>query len=374
MASDRIVDRGYVDTSTLAGIAKASANNAAGYSAARTVENPGPTVNTSNVVAPVSGYSAARDIENPTPNAGGITPDQQTKDAFAQMADQLRQWGLGSLADVYTSLAVKGETAASALNKIKYDTSINPATGKAWNADYAARFAGNAARVAKGLNAMTEGAYLAAEDSYANTLKSYGLGNMLSTDRSANEKMFANYIGNDLDQTEFANRIKVASDSVINADPQVMQTFKTYYGTLTTSDLVAYALAPDETLPKLKQQIAAAQVGTAATEQGLSVDATRANYLAQQMGGYGSLGNVAGMYQNAAEATGRGTTLSNIYNQSGIKYDQTTAENEYLLQSNDAAATRKRLASLERASFSADSGVNPMAGNLASARTVQGKF
>jgi hypothetical protein len=184
-----------------------------------------------------------------------------------------------------------------------------------------------------------------------------------------------------MSSTELNDRIKTAANNVINADPVVMATFKQYYGGLTTSDLVSYFLAPDETLPILNNKIAAAQVGTAAQEQGLvdaygntNVSQARAMQLATQMGGLGSLGNIAGAYQNVAATLPVGQKLSDIYKQAGINYDQTTAENEFLTQNADAAEKRKRLASMERAQFGGDSGVNPTMGNLASARNVIGKF
>jgi hypothetical protein len=306
-------------------------------------------------------YSSAGDVTVPT------GPSTETRDAFATMTEVFTSYGLGDLASTFQTLMTQGKSANEALMLVKYDP--------AYNAAYTARFAGNKTRLANGLNALSEAAYIANENAYADTLKAYGLGNMLSTDRKTNEAQFATYIGNDVSSTEFASRIKTASDNVINADPVVMKTFQQYYGhALTTSDVVAYFLAPTESLPVLQSKVAAAQVGTAATEQGLNVAADRANVLAQQMGGYGQLGNIAGAYQNVASVLPTGQKLSDIYQQAGINYDQTTAENEYLLSNADAQQKRKQLASLERAQFGGDSGVNPTMGNLASARTVQGKF
>lgn len=318
-----------------------------------------------------SRLAAAQEASNAAANAQA---ELANADAFATLKTTFEGYGLGSLADTITQLMTIGKTPQEALTSLKYDTSINPATGQAWNSAYTTRFAGNAARIKNGLNALSESQYIATEDAYAQTLKAYGLGNMVSTDRTANEAKFATYIANDVSSTEFANRIKTASDNVINADPVTMQTFKQYYGGLTTSDIVSYFLAPDETLPILQNKVAAAQVGTAAAEQGLNVDATRAGQLATQLGGLGSLGNIAGAYQNVAAVLPAGQKLSSIYQAAGINYDQTTAENEFVTQNADAAQKRKQLASLERAAFGGDSGVNPTAGNLASARTVQGKF
>ena len=300
----------------------------------------------------------------------GVSVEQQ--DAFAALANLFTSYGLGDLSSTLTDLMTAGETASGALVKLKYSKEINPKTQLPYNAAYTARFAGNAARVAKGLNALSEAQYISNEDAYAETLKAYGLGNMLSTDRTANQKKFADYIANDVSSSEFANRIKTASDNVINADPQVMKTFQQYYGGLTTSDLVSYFLAPDETLPMLQQKVTASEIGTAAQEQGLGVtDKARAEYLTKM--GINQASAISG-YQNVADVLPTGQKLSSIYKEAGINYDQTTAENEYLLQNANAATKRKQLASLERAKFSGDAGINPQASNLASARTVQGQF
>jgi hypothetical protein len=322
-----------------------------------------------------SGYNAVSAAIAAQNQAAAVAAELERADAFKNLQTTFDGLGLGSLASTITQLMTDGETANGALTRLKYDTTINTATGKAWNDAYTTRFSGNQTRLKNGLNALSESQYIANENAYAETFKAYGLGSMLSTDRVTNEAKFATYIGNDLSSVELNDRIKIAADNVINADPVVMSTFKQYYGGLTTSDLVSYFLAPDETLPILKNKIASAQVGTAASEQGLTApDQARAMQLATQMGGYGSLGNIAGAYQNVASVLPVGQKLSDIYKQAGINYNQTEAENEFLTQNADAAEKRKRLASMERAQFGGDSGVNPTMGNLASARNVIGKF
>jgi hypothetical protein len=336
-------------------------------------------VNAANAAAQASSrLAAAQEAANAAAKAQA---ELDRADAFQNLQTTFDSYGLGSLAGTITRMMEQGETPNGALTRLKYDTTIDPKTNKPYNDAYTTRFAGNQIRVKNGLNAISEAQYIANENAYAETFKAYGLTTLLSTDRAVNEAKFATYIGNDMSSTELNDRIKTAANNVINADPVVMSTFKQYYGGLTTSDLVAYFLAPDETLPVLNNKIAAAQIGTAAQEQGLvdaygntNVSSTRAMQLATQMGGLGSLGNVAGAYQSVASALPAGQKLSDIYKQAGINYDQTTAENEFLTQNADAAQKRKQLASLERAQFGGDSGVNPTAGNLASARSVVGKF
>jgi hypothetical protein len=356
-----------------AAAAKAAADLAAAQSASQAA------VDAANAAAAASAQQTAAIAAQTA--AANAQAELDRSDAFAALKVTFDSYGLGSLSDTITRLMTQGETANGALTRLKYDKTIDPATGKSWNDAYTIRFSGNQKRLANGLNAISESQYIANENAYAETFKAYGLSTMLSTDRAVNEKKFADYIGNDMSSTELNDRIKIAANNVINADPVVMATFKQYYGGLTTSDLVSYFLAPDETLPILNNKIAAAQVGTAAQEQGLvdaygntNVSQTRAMQLATQMGGLGSLGNIAGAYQNVAATLPAGQKLSDIYKQAGINYDQNTAENEFLTQNADAQQKRKQLASLERAQFGGDSGVNPTMGNLASARNVIGKF
>jgi len=303
--------------------------------------------------------------------AAARTAELANTDAFAGLSDLFASYGLGDLSGDITMLMKKGKTANEALVMLKYDPLFNQA--------YTARFAGNKTRIANGLNALSEANYIQNENAYAETLKAYGLGNMLSTDRKVNEAKFAQYIANDMSPTEFNDRIKTASDNVINTDPQVMATFKQYYGGLTNSDLVAYFLAPDETLPLLKQKANAAQIGTAAQEQGFmnaaggsNVSQERAMQLSlmgvNQPGGVGA----ASGYQSVAEVLPAGQKLSSIYKEAGINYDQTAAENEFLLQNAAAQKQRKGLASLERGSFSGDYGTSSQAGSLSNTR--QGQF
>ena len=280
---------------------------------------------------------------------------KETQDAFEIMYDILNQQGIGSLADDYMSLMTLGFTAAEALNKLKYDKNFNSA--------YTARFSGNEKRKAMGLNVMSEKSYLELENSYANTLRSYGLGNMLSTDSKKNQEQFAVYMGQDLDSEEFKDRIKEVSTGVINADSATKETFKKFFPSLTDSDLVAYFLRPDETLPILKQKVAAAGIGGVAAQQVSAISATRAMDLAQfgvtrdtALTGYEQIG---GILQDT-------TKLSNIYSEEKINYGQAMAEDEYLKQDAKSKLKRNRLASKERAMFAGNSNISNPGGSSTS--------
>ena len=279
--------------------------------------------------------------------------EKADRDAFEIMRATFESYGLGSLAETLTRMFKDGLTPNQALVKMKYDKSIDPYTNKPYNAAYTLRFAGNQKRLAKGLNALSEAEYIANEDSYAETLRSYGLGNMLSMDRTVNEAKFSDYIGNDMSPVEFKDRVSTASDRVINADKGIKDTFKTFYPNLTDNDLVAYFLNPTETIGKLKEKATAAEIGGAFIGQGL----TTSRMSAEGFAAYGI--DRAAALQGAESIAGvlpEATKLGNVYGETGIQYTQQTGEEEFL-KSNDAAKRKRNiLASKERASYSGSSG------------------
>jgi hypothetical protein len=306
-------------------------------------------------------------------NSGKATiptgPDAATQDAFAALGLLFQQYGLEGLSSTITSLMTQGLTAGEATIKLKYDTSVDPSTGKAWNSAYTTRFSGNTKRVSAGLNALSEAEYLTLEDSYANTLKSYGLGSMLSTSRATNEATFAKYIGADVSAPEFKDRIATVEDRVVNADPTIKETFKAWYPSITDSDLVQYFLDPATTIGKLKEKATAAEIGAAAKGQNLTTSQATAEGLAAYgidragaLTGYASIGSVLPTSEK----------LSNIYQEAGIKYDQASGESEFFKSNADVAEQRRRLKSMERAQFQGDSGINTQMNPLG--KSIQGKF
>jgi len=291
-----------------------------------------------------------------TTPAGGDKPkpDGEMIDAFAVLSAQLRQWGLGSLADSFTSLATQGFKPQEAMNKIKYDTSINTATGKPWNFDYTKRFSGNAARIKQGLNAYTEAEYLQLEDSYADTLRRNNLTTLINTNAEANQAQFAGYMEKGLSATEFADRVDEVSQRVIYGSPETKQQFREYFPALTDADIISYVLRPDIVMPVLKTKIAAAEIGGVAKQVGLGATSLgMAETLAQA--GVSKEEARAG-YGQIAEFLPDAELYSQIYKQEGITYNKETAERDILLNQADATRSRKRLASMARASFEGSSG------------------
>jgi hypothetical protein len=282
-----------------------------------------------------------------------------TRDAFAALRDLFASYGLESLAGEISDYMTQGLTAGEALIKLK----TNPSGA------YAKRFAGNFTRVKNGLNAISEAAYIGLENSYASTLKAYGLGNQVSLNREDNYKKFADYIAGDISADEFKDRVDTVVTRVQNADASIKSTLKAFYPEITDADLIGYFINPKENLPKLQEKVTASEIGAAAlgAGAGLTTNVTTATDLAR----YGIDKEEAREgYSTIAGVLPTATKLGDIYNESGIKYAQAEGEAEVFKGSQDAATKRKRLASMERAAFGGSSGT----GQSSLTRSTQGRL
>ena len=268
----------------------------------------------------------------------------ETRDAFQLLKLLFRSYDLEELADEIEGYMNEGLSSNAALLKLK----TNP-TGK-----YAERFAGNLARNKNGLNVVTEAEYLDLEKSYAQTLKSYGLGSMISTDKKQNWKKFATYIENDISALEFKDRIDTVQQRVVNADPATKELFKKWYPSITDSDLVSYFLNPKETIDKLKTKTTTAEIGAAFAGQNLMTSMESANELAKY--GIDRAGALEGA-SSIADVLPVSQKLGDIYKETGIKYDQQAGVDEFLKSNAEAKRKRESLKSKERASFGGSAGV-----------------
>jgi hypothetical protein len=266
-----------------------------------------------------------------------------TRDAFAALTDLFTSYGLESLAGEIAGYMSDGLTASEALIKLKTNT-----TGA-----YAKRFAGNFTRTKNGLNAISEAEYINLENSYAETLKSYGLGNMINVNRDENYKTFANYIAGDISAVEFKDRVNTVVTRVQNSDPTIKATLKSFYPTITDNDLITYFLNPTENLIKLQEKVTASEIGAAALGSNLATNVTTATDLAR----YGVDQKMAREgYSLIAGILPTATKLGDIYNESKVKYTQAEGEAEVFKGSQDAVTKRARLASMERGSFGGSAG------------------
>lgn len=310
-----------------------------------TTKNDGVPITNTAVGSPL--YGATFTGASTASTAKTVVSDA-TRDAFAMLQDLFNSYGLEGLAGEIKDYMEKGFTATEALIKLK----TNPSGA------YAKRFAGNFTRVKNGLNAISEAEYINLENSYANTLKSYGLGNMVSVNRDNNYKTFANYIAGDISAVEFKDRVSTVVTRVQNADPSIKTTLKSFYPEISDADLVSYFLNPKENLPKLQEKVTASEIGAAAVGAGagLTTNVNTATSLARygidQATAREGYSTIAGILPTASK-------LGDIYNEAGVKYTQAEGEAEVFMGRQDAATKRNRLASMERGSFGGSAGNAP---------------
>jgi hypothetical protein len=268
--------------------------------------------------------------------------DKLTKDAYALIEDTLNTYDLSSLAPIIKSYMLAGLGPEQAKLQIKQEPL------------YKARFKGNELRLASGLNSLSEAEYLGLEDTYSQVMKQYGLGDYFGTTRAARQTKLADVIGGDISAVELKSRISTVVDRVNNADPAIKAQLKEFYPGITETDLVKYFLDPKQTLPQLEEKVTSAEIGAAATAQGLNTNMTSASDLARYgidraaaIKGYSTIGGILPGAQK----------LSDIYGEAKIDYTQATAEQEVFKGNASAERKRKQLAALESAQFSGSAGV-----------------
>ena len=230
---------------------------------------------------------------------------------------------------------------------------------------YKNRFVGNTLRQQAGLNVLDPATYLALENQYTGILQSAGV--PASFYNSA--KALGNIIGNDISASELQTRAQLAVASVQNADPYYTQTLQNYYG-LKQGDMVAHLLDPKAALPLLQEQVGSAQIGAEAARQGLAETVANTQYL---YGAGVTQAQAQAGYKAVAEVMPAATKLQGIYGaQTGGTYNQSTAEQQYLLNSGAATLEQRKLNQLEQAQFSGQSGVTTAVNPLQKA--IQGSF
>ena len=277
--------------------------------------------------------------------SGAGTPEQiaARKSAFDLLREQFSQYGLEALVDPLKNLIQENVSPSEFAIRLRQTE------------PYKKRFAANAARIGKGLRALSEGEYLALEDGYQSIMRNYGLpASYYAKGDLGRQEGFEKLISGDVSAAELEDRIMTAQNRVINAPPQVKDALRQFYPDINNSDILAYTLDPEKGLADIKRKVTAAEIGGAAFGAGLTSDVKRAEELAN----FGVTAERARQgYQAAVPLIERGGQLAGFYGES--PYTQTTAEEELfgLTYAPEATAKRKRLTALEEAQFAGRSGM-----------------
>jgi hypothetical protein len=262
--------------------------------------------------------------------------------AYDLLLSQFKQYGLETLVEPLKGLITTGASPAEFTIKLRETDA------------YKKRFAGNAARVQKGLRALDEAEYVALEDQYQNVMRNYGLpASYYTKDAMGTQQGFTNLIAGDVSAAELESRVQQATDVIDKGPKEYMDAIKQFYPDIERGDLLAYVLDPDKALTKIQAKIGAAKIGGEYLRAGLTADAARAEELQRQ----GVTAEAARQGAQAVLSTApRGNVLADIY-QTG-PYGQTDVEAEVygLAGATEARKKREKIVGLEKASFSGTTG------------------
>jgi hypothetical protein len=268
---------------------------------------------------------------------------QNRQSAFDLLRSQFAQYGLEALVDPLKGLIQENVSPSEFAIRLRQTE------------PYKKRFAANAARIGKGLRALSEAEYLSLEDGYQSIMRNYGLpASYYAKGDLGRQEGFEKLIAGDVSAAELEDRIATAQNRVINAPSQVKDALKQFYPDINNSDILAYTLDPEKGLADIKRKVTAAEIGGAALGAGLATDVARAEELAK----FGVTAERARQgYQAAVPLIERGSQLAGFYQES--PYTQRTAEEELfgLTYAPEATAKRKRLTALEEAQFAGQSGM-----------------
>ena len=185
-----------------------------------------------------------------------LQTEQRRRDARTTMADVLNTYGLGELSDyIYNEIIVKETVNINNPDAIIFAIREQPA--------YQKRFAGNAARLKKGLAELDPASYIGLENQYRETLRSNGL----PANFYDQSEDFQALIEGDVSNAELNERVQQGYRAVADADPAVKEQMRNLYG-VTEGQLAAYFLDPQRTAPLLTRQAQAANIAARGLEQG----------------------------------------------------------------------------------------------------------
>ena len=284
-------------------------------------------------------------------NATGSSTDAgkaERVSAYNILYEEFNKYGLGSLVS-----DIKNYLVNSTFDPSEFSIQLQNTQA------YQDRFSANKDRLAKGLSALKPADYLAMEDQYQNIMRNYGLpASYYAKDPTGKQSGFDKLIANDVDNVELEDRIMTAQQRVMNSNPEVLASLKSFYPDITNGDILAYTLDPKNAITEIKRKVTAAEIGGAATQAGLKTGMTRAEELAAA--GVTKATAQQG-FETVAGGAPRGGQLASIYGQD--PYTQTTAETEVfgLSGKTEAATQRKKLTGLEKATFSGQSGATSSA-------------
>jgi hypothetical protein len=253
-----------------------------------------------------------------------------------------------------------------------YDENIMPTDEQILNSIYSSdayktRFAANETikkRMAEGKGLpgdrlLSPREYIAAEAGYKEILQSAGL----PVGFYDTQDDFTNLISNSISTAELTERVNIAQNALNNADANIVNALKQYYG-MTTGDLTAYLLDKDKafnvinsryqyTTEEAKKMYGAAEIGGAAGRAGMGASKEFAEEI--YTAGKGAMAEQT--FQTAARQQSDYSRLLGLYGETAGQEDL-ARESLGLAGGAEVGIKTRKLASKERAKFATRSAID----------------
>lgn len=194
--------------------------------------------------------------------------EQRRENAFGIIQQFFQRAGLQGLETQVRQLLAEGIESSDAILFRLRDTQ-----------QFKTRFAGNAARAAKGLPELDPASYIGLEQSYRSLMAA----NRLPSGFYDQPEDFQKLIEGDVSPQELQTRINGGFAKVRDADPQVRAEMQRLYGVGSDEQLAAYFLDPERGAQALQREAQAAEIAARGTEQArMKLTASQAEDLARR--------------------------------------------------------------------------------------------
>jgi hypothetical protein len=314
---------------------------------------------------------------------GGVvqTVEVMSDGSDGKIIDEYKDYGArDSVMKMFENTGLGGDFIKSLMDTIDkvYEENIMPTDAQILNSIYTSdayktRFAANEAirkRMAEGKGMpgdrlLTPYEYIKTEEGYKQILAEAGLPSGFYDSQDD----FTKFIENSISNAELTERVNIARRALNNADNQIVDSLKSYYG-LTTGELTAYLLDKDKafnlidskfryTTEEAKKMYTSAEIGGAALRAGgvATEGGMAAKSFAEEIYKAGKEGQAESAFQTAARNREDYMRLLGLYGETGNETDL-AREELALAGGTDVALKRKTLASQERAKFATRSALD----------------
>jgi len=257
---------------------------------------------------------------------------QDDRDSLEIILDALREYGLESLVPVAHRMLLEGTNIAEIPRLLRAEP------------EYGDRFPAMDIRDRQGLTPITAGEYIGMERKYRQIVAQAGF----PAGFYDLEEDLADFIGNDVSETELTTRVALAAAAVQNVNPELKNQLRDLYGVGVENDgeLIAYFLDPERAVTAIESRLQLESAGLSAaavqaTGQGLEKGVAR--QLANRFIPEGQVGAVLAPKAGLTQATlsDRGATTSELAaSEFGLDSDA-TAQIRKLRQRRQASAMER---------------------------------